>query len=779
MSAYLAIIKDSFREAMASWVLWILLVLIALALLVFAPIGYREQLTTGLNQDDVYDWSELAQTIREGRREEDTPAARVWSLLGDEARQKLLKFRRLPAGAGPERRSKYVVARDSLQASFDNLLQEASLYDDVSWQRVDLANEGRRLLDVTDEASGKSAKSDPSILSDEQRARLNRLLFEAAFPKTVKVSLATSVQFTYFGLDIFWPAPVRADRLEKILQPAVTLVLDWFAGPVGVFVAILVTASIIPQTFDPHSLSLLLSKPISRWLLYVTKFLGGCAFTLISAVFLLTGMWLILGLRLGIWNHQLLLYIPIFLFLFAIYYSVSALAGLIWRSTIVSVAASILFWAMCFGVGTAQSVMENIAYFPLRIKNLIVADDQLLAVNEVNTPYAWDAESKTWKIVFLSDGQAELRRRMSFPVPFPPLTGPIYDAPKKRILAAQGSLRGPNNKKLWTGSADDQWRRKGGAKANDGLFALFQNSHDEIIGVSRQDILRLTGDPAADAKALAWMEFIPGLQDNIFSSADAEPPLRLSDSAAAAFDAQNDVLFIYDRGRVFRFTLDDNQQYRQAAAARLDVDSEDAAVLSVAGKTLLVACEDGQIFLLDAHDLRQRSVQVFETRGSPRFAYAAPGGGWMSILFHNGKLWLYDAAAGKFLLAPVAAQGDISGTAFSGPNRLLIAHHTSRVTEYDLRKHTVVSRRAPEITLTDRIYYYGIVPLYTVFPKPGELDKTTQYLLTGKETLAVDNIPGLASAQIKFDPWQPVLSSSVFVLLMLLAASVYIERQEF
>ena len=42
MRAYLAVIKDSFREALASRVLWILLVLITLLLLSLAPLGVKD-----------------------------------------------------------------------------------------------------------------------------------------------------------------------------------------------------------------------------------------------------------------------------------------------------------------------------------------------------------------------------------------------------------------------------------------------------------------------------------------------------------------------------------------------------------------------------------------------------------------------------------------------------------------------------------------------------------------------------------------------------------------
>ena len=52
MRPYLAIIKDSFREALASRVLWVLLLLITFFLLALAPFGFRAEQTTEFRLED-------------------------------------------------------------------------------------------------------------------------------------------------------------------------------------------------------------------------------------------------------------------------------------------------------------------------------------------------------------------------------------------------------------------------------------------------------------------------------------------------------------------------------------------------------------------------------------------------------------------------------------------------------------------------------------------------------------------------------------------------------
>ena len=201
------------------------------------------------------------------------------------------------------------------------------------------------------------------------------------------------------GLAIGWglPSPLSPSsfRCWSILRwPRSTTFL---AGILGVFIAILVTAPMVPQTFEPGAIDLLLSKPVSRSLLFLTKFFGASTFILLNSIYLIGGMWLIAGLRFDIWSGRLLLCIPVFLFLFVIYYSVSALTGVIWRNAIVSVCCTILFWGLCFAVGMAKSLAENTFLDPTRLAAVMPAGDKLLAVNKSGQTFEWSTVRKAWE----------------------------------------------------------------------------------------------------------------------------------------------------------------------------------------------------------------------------------------------------------------------------------------------------------------------------------------------------------------------------------------------
>ena len=82
MRPYLAIIRDSFHEAFASRVLWILLVLIVLLLAALSPVGVHEQAGSYLDVADLIDVASLGRKLSTaGRAEKDSVGKRVWDRL--------------------------------------------------------------------------------------------------------------------------------------------------------------------------------------------------------------------------------------------------------------------------------------------------------------------------------------------------------------------------------------------------------------------------------------------------------------------------------------------------------------------------------------------------------------------------------------------------------------------------------------------------------------------------------------------------------------------------
>src|SRR3954464_3052481 len=259
MRPYLAIIKDSFREALASRVLWVLLALITVTLLGIVPLSYREQATVGLRERDVEGWPLLVEKLRDASQSlVATPAKHVWSLLDEEGKKAVREFKKLPPQ--PSIRDAREMQRSGriLFKSLDKAVRRDDFYDAEAWKDAPVSRELKELQ-----------KTPYDKLSSQDRLRENRLLMEAAFPDLINSSSSTSLVFRYAVWNLSQPFPIRKQQFIEALFKQLPWLIDKGILSLGLLIAVLVTAPIIPQMLDPGSLHLLLSKPIARPLLYL------------------------------------------------------------------------------------------------------------------------------------------------------------------------------------------------------------------------------------------------------------------------------------------------------------------------------------------------------------------------------------------------------------------------------------------------------------------------------------------------------------------------------
>ncbi len=775
MKKYLAIIQDSFREAFASRVMWLVLICITLLLLILAPFGFREVLTTRFRDNDLRRPDDFLVLLRtEGVKDAASPARHVWLKLDDKTRKRLGKVSIPPQDMPFE----YLAVFSAVVKEVDALLQRPEFYDVEAWKGVRIASDEARDLRLRRDGLGKN----PQPLSVSETARLNRLLLEAAFPDLIRISPPTSVQFTYAWTDAASPQPLRGSTVREWLQSLIATVMGFFVGAIGVFMAILVTAPIIPQMFDAGSLHLLLSKPVSRWKLFLAKYLGGCAFILIAAAYLIAGLWLILGARFGIWEPKLLYSIPIYLFVFAIYYAVSSLAAVIWRSPIVSIAVSILFWLACFVVGTMKSGYESLLLNKERFTRVFYAKDALFACDEFGWGKEWDPDKQIWSDRFVLTEQKQARPFMSLAPTVPRefrTIGPIYDPTTDRILAAVPAFP-PTKIHFAVGTRSEKWEPSSPLSAPLGTMALLREPTGKILVVSSLGLSRLTGDPLAKREPvkLPFGLSIPMPGGGPFQTVNPDPPVLMTQPADAAIHPQTGEVALYARATVTILAPKKNR-FEKRLEHKLDGKERQAVVLSFAGKHLLVGREDGRVQAFDAASMTAMTEWKPEGKNPPRFLDASPDGRWFAIVFHTGRLWLFDAEQNVLRRAKVTGQGSISAANFTPTGRLLVIDRTDRVSKYSMSPLKMEQRFSPNSGLLLNGYRYGLLPLYTVFPKPGELGETFDYLLSGKETEKSEGDADLTSAQRVIDPWTPLWSSALFTVVVLAVACLYIEWQEF
>jgi len=774
MRAYWAVIQDSFREALASRVLWVVLVLITVLLGLLAPLGYRQQITRGLSENSVRDMPHFIAHVRdEARKPESSPSQRIVALLDEPLRGDVLAFA-IPGDGEMAGAFKMLRVMGNFREALNRLLERRDFYDPQAWRATRL---------VSDEARER-AKKQVAAMSEAEVGRWNRLVLEAAYPEFIPASPPTSLRFRYLWYDFGEPLPIGQVQFERLLETIVERATRWLVGTVGVFVAILVTAAIIPQMFDPGSLALLLSKPVRRSLLFLAKFLGGCMFILLSAAYLVLGLWLILAVRFDTWDARILLCIPIYVFMFAIYYTVSALAGVLWRNAIVSVVVSILFWLVCFLVGTSKSGVEQLVLNKMRITELVVAKDTLLSVNEMGLTNRWDAEQGTWVEAFREDNEEGMQRRVALamiphvPAELRPLNL-IYDSRGDRLITATRSLRS-GQMVLAVGPRDKDWAAAAGVRAPLGTMALLPEADGRILAVSTFGLYRLAGEPLGGGSSVEIFGFsLPLPAHDPFAAVGPEPPLGMFRPAAAAVNRDTDELAAYSRGTITLLSRGADDRFQRRVEKKLDGPSAGAVVLAYGGDTLLVGREDGRIVAYEAKTLAPRREFSVEGKNQPRFVTAAPGGRWFAVVFHHGALWIYDREANEMVRPRIAGQRDVSCCLFTANDQLLVADRATRLTQYELPAWQVSRRCVPPRSLIETVYRYVLLPLYTVFPKPGELDKTVQFVLSGKQTKELDRDGDLTAAQQELHPWRPVWSSLAFMAVLLTMGCLYLERQDF
>lgn len=127
----------------------------------------------------------------------------------------------------------------------------------------------------------------------------------------------------------------------------------WLAW-ITTIVAIVTTAGIIPEFISGGAIDLALSKPIGRVRLFLTKYAAALLFVALQVTVFTALAFLVLGIRGGTWEPAIFLAIPLMIVFFSYLYCVSALVGLLTRSTITALILALLFWFFLFLLNTTD-----------------------------------------------------------------------------------------------------------------------------------------------------------------------------------------------------------------------------------------------------------------------------------------------------------------------------------------------------------------------------------------------------------------------------------------
>lgn len=779
MKPYLAIIYDSFLEAAQSRVLWVLLVCWTIILGAISPFSIIEGTTFEIQSDQILDRPGLLDDLMRASEGKATAAQNaVWGAIEPSFQKVIIDRQKNPRSRPP--------SMGYLAEGLNSALDEKNLYDAKFWPTAAKRSELEGLLDGPGDQ-----------LSEKELERRNRRLIELAFPRAIRGGESNAIWIGYAGWKVTDALPISRKQVRPFFEGVILLVIFKIGISLfGTFVGIIVTSSMIPDLFQVGSLHLLLSKPISRSWLLVAKFIGGTCFISLNVTFLLVGFYFLVGWRLGFWNQGILWCIPLFVFVFMIYYSVSMLSGLIWRNAIVSIVITAMFWGICTTLGITYGVMDEIVKHDPEIVRLEQAGPALFGVTHVGDVFIWNAEKNQWERAF---GQRFEEDSILGPYWIPHEKLMIFGRPRRMPFGAgfqsedirMQTVSFPEladeksstikiekiSPPLWSDKRLDVFpafppRTRRITPWRDSIAILTDT------GIRTLDFESVRASESQES--LSWMQKMLGAV-----AVETYPSLTPGDwtpQPPMAFTTvpKEDQFLVYSRGRMIR--LEETKNMRFEVTKDLDLGHTEGALALVAANDhlCLIAKNKGGIETIDVA-LSNKPQQLSGSQEIvPRSLAVSRTDGAFALLDNQKKLWRISADGNQLDELRIGMQESVSAVSIAEDGKWLIAHDVNRVSVWDPKSGTTTAIVVPKYSILDRVFYGIVQPLYYVNPKPAAVDTVVQQTLTDQNPFLL----GRDTSELEFgrsiddDPWLAIGSNAFFILTIMLIGCWYMYRQD-
>jgi ABC-type transport system involved in multi-copper enzyme maturation permease subunit len=180
-------------------------------------------------------------------------------------------------------------------------------------------------------------------------------------------SLAT---INLFGMAVNPGQMIPVDAVVGVMLGTIAA----FLFSIGLFFAIFAAAGLVPTVLEAGRIELLLSKPISRVELLLGKFSGAVAVIGVNLIYLVAGVWLVIGAKTGIWKPMFLFSALLALLAFAVMLSIVQFVAVLTHSAVLStmvayfvllvsaIASSYDSIGPLFASGGTQYLMQTVYY---------------------------------------------------------------------------------------------------------------------------------------------------------------------------------------------------------------------------------------------------------------------------------------------------------------------------------------------------------------------------------------------------------------------------------
>jgi ABC-type transport system involved in multi-copper enzyme maturation permease subunit len=166
-------------------------------------------------------------------------------------------------------------------------------------------------------------------------------------------------------------APILTDSLRGLVYRVEQSLVNSLGGLAVLLIGIIITAGFVPNLLRKGTLDLYIVKPIGRSELLIYKYIGGLLFVFLLTTITVLGVWVVIGLRAGIWAPEFLLLIPNLTFFFAILYAVSVLIGVLTRSALVAILAALFAWGLLSLAGYLNDKIKAVRQTEAQVRHAL------------------------------------------------------------------------------------------------------------------------------------------------------------------------------------------------------------------------------------------------------------------------------------------------------------------------------------------------------------------------------------------------------------------------
>jgi hypothetical protein len=497
-------------------------------------------------------------------------------------------------------------------------------------------------------------------------------------------------------------------------------------------------------------------------------------------------------------------------FLFAVFYSVSALAGLKWRSPILAIGLANAFGAFCLVTGIVGGVSDGFITGPDRIESIVVSGDNLFTSTQGADLRRFDAATQKWVDLFPDDSGGG--DRVLAPVLLP--DGRVATA---RVRGGRMNLFGSGATTLLVLDPVNDWKPLPTIELPTATSQLWSTPQDEVIAINSTELMIAKSDAIRQSDDDQGGETQDNNKDTPQSTTDATDKssrgmntswlpklMRMMGGATEGFRplTPRQVSVVPPRSVVF--SEDGNSAFVASSGklARLDRpggDREDEAWqlaksvnLEMNAKAMWVRIMGDEVVVIRAETplaLFDQSLEPSTVDGLPGEEFAklkftevvsCQGARAVAMLTAKGDVYLLRRNdLSKLSLVQIPKLSGVDAIHWDQASRRLWASHSvDSVTSFDLEAMAVDKQYRPKIEGWRLVDRYLVTPIRTVTPQTGELGETIAAIVSGESTMELP-ISSEAPRTERYNVWRPVLTCAGFIFVMLTVGCVYFARADF